>query len=86
MKEIQKQAPRKPFDLESIKDIIADDLGVNRDTVNDSSDLIQDLGADSIDIVGLTLRLEQELDCVIPINDTAKLTTPKDVYNYLSES
>lgn len=86
MKEIQKQAPQKPFSLETIKDIIAGNLGISRDKISDNSALVQDLGADSIDVVDISLSLESKLGCIIPINDAAKLTTPKEIYNYLSES
>lgn len=82
---LQKHPPTKPFDMELIKALIAERLRRKRDDIGDDISLIQELGADSIDLIDLLLALEDKLGCSIPIEDAAKFTTPKAIYHYLSE-
>ncbi len=52
-----------------IRGIIADQLGLEEDEVSEDSDFIEDLGADSLDIVELIMELEEEFDLEIPDED-----------------
>ena len=82
---LQKRPPTKPFDMELIKALIAERLRRKRDDIGDNISLIQELGADSLDIVELVMAFEEEFGCKIPDKVAEKFTTPKAIYHYLSE-
>lgn len=69
---------------EKIKDIIVDQLGVTPDKVKLESKFIEDLGADSLDIVELVMAMEEEFDIEIPDEEAEKLKTVNDVQSYLT--
>lgn len=66
-----------------VKSIIADQLGVSEDEIKMESSFIEDLGADSLDIVELVMAMEEEFGIEIPDEDAEKLKTVGDVSNYL---
>ena len=66
-----------------IKDIIVEQLGVEPDRVKAEASFIDDLGADSLDIVELVMAMEEEFDIDIPDEDAEKLRTVQDVSKYL---
>ncbi|PIT98606.1 MAG: acyl carrier protein [Bdellovibrionales bacterium CG10_big_fil_rev_8_21_14_0_10_45_34] len=66
-----------------IKDIIVEQLGVDAERVKSESSFIDDLGADSLDIVELVMAMEEEFDLEIPDEDAEKLKTVQDVQSYL---
>lgn len=66
-----------------VKAIIVDQLGVEEDKVKDDSTFIDDLGADSLDIVELIMAFEEEFDLDIPDEDAEKITAVKDVVSYI---
>ena len=68
---------------EKIKDIIVEQLGVTPEKVKLEAKFIEDLGADSLDIVELVMAMEEEFDLEIPDEDAEKLTTVNDVQSYL---
>ena len=68
-----------------IRDIIVEQLGVDADRVKPEASFIDDLGADSLDIVELVMAMEEEFDVEIPDEDAEKLRTVSDVMNYLKE-
>lgn len=68
---------------EKIKNIIVDQLGVTPDKVKLESKFIEDLGADSLDIVELVMAMEEEYDIEIPDEEAEKLKTVNDVQSYL---
>ena len=70
---------------ERIKAIIVEQLGVGPDEVNPEASFIEDLGADSLDIVELIMALEEEYDIEIPDEDAEKIQTVKDVISYVEE-
>jgi acyl carrier protein len=67
-----------------IKDIIVEQLGVDPEKVKDGASFIDDLGADSLDIVELVMAMEEEFDLEIPDEDAEKLKTVNDVVTYLA--
>ena len=68
-----------------IRDIIVEQLGVDADRVKPEASFIDDLGADSLDIVELVMAMEEEFDVEIPDEDAEKLRTVNDVISYLKE-
>ena len=71
--------------LERMKEIIADQLSVDADSVTEASSLKDALGADSLDLFELVMALEDEYSVEIPADDLQKLLTVGDVMNYLKE-
>ncbi len=68
-----------------VKEIIAEQLGVDQDQVKPEAAFIEDLGADSLDTVELIMALEEEYKIEIPDEDAEKLRTVGDAINYLKE-
>jgi acyl carrier protein len=74
------------MDLETrVKEIIADQLGVEIEKLRDDANFVQDLGADSLDVVELVMAFEEEFGIEIPDEDAEKIRTVGDVINYLKE-
>ena len=69
--------------LEKMKEIIAEQLSVEADTVTEASAFKEDLGADSLDLFELVMALEDEYSVEIPAEDLEQLTTVGEVMNYL---
>ena len=70
---------------DKVKDIIVEQLGVNKDQVVPEASFIEDLGADSLDTVELVMDFEEEFGAEIPDEDAEKLTTVGAVIKYLQE-
>lgn len=71
--------------FEKVKGIIVEQLGANADAVKLDASFIDDLGADSLDIVELIMALEEEFDTEIPDSDAEKIVTVGDVVDYIKE-
>ncbi len=67
-----------------VKDIIEKELGVEREKLTDGASFIEDLGADSLDIVELVMEFEKEFNIDIPDEDAEKLRTVGDAISYLN--
>ena len=72
--------------FEKVKAIIVEQLGVAESAVNMEASFIDDLGADSLDIVELIMALEEEFDIEIPDADAEKVVTVGDVVDYIKEN
>ena len=72
--------------FEKVKKIIVDQLGVAEASVTMESSFIDDLGADSLDIVELVMALEEEFDIEIPDSDAEKVVTVGDVVDYIKDN
>jgi acyl carrier protein len=71
-------------DIESkIKDIIEKELGVEREKLTPEASFIEDLGADSLDIVELVMEFEKEFNIDIPDEDAEKIRTVGDAIAYI---
>jgi acyl carrier protein len=70
---------------EKVKDIIVEELGVEREKLTSEASFMEDLGADSLDTVELVMAFEKEFDIDIPDEDAEKLRTVGDAMNYLHE-
>ncbi len=68
---------------ERVKSIIVDQLGVSMEEVTPEASFIEDLGADSLDIVELIMALEEEYNIEIPDEDAEKIQTVNDVTSYI---
>lgn len=69
-----------------VKDIIVEQLGVNASQVTPEAKFIEDLGADSLDIVELVMALEEEFGNEIPDDEAEKLLSVGDVVKYIEDS
>jgi acyl carrier protein len=70
---------------EKVKDIIEKELGVEREKLTAEASFIEDLGADSLDIVELVMEFEKEFNIDIPDEDAEKLRTVGDAIAYLNQ-
>jgi acyl carrier protein len=66
-----------------VKGIVVDQLGVEEEEVNLESSFIEDLGADSLDIVELIMALEEEFEIEVPDEDAEKLMTVANAIDYI---
>ena len=70
---------------EKVKNIIIEQLGVSADEVVPEASFVDDLGADSLDLVELVMVLEEEFGKEIPDEDAEKIQTVQDAINYIKE-
>jgi len=70
---------------QKIKDIIVEQLSVNAEQVTPEAKFIEDLGADSLDIVELVMAFEEEFGVEVPDSDAEKLLTVGDVVKYIED-
>ena len=69
--------------FDKVKAIVVEQLGVDEAEVTIDSTFIDDLGADSLDIVELIMAFEEEFDIEIPDEDAQKIKTVRDVMDYI---
>jgi acyl carrier protein len=72
--------------FERVKKIIVNQLDVDESQVTLDSSFVDDLGADSLDIVELIMALEQEFDIEIPDEDAEKIATVNDAVQYVTNN
>lgn len=70
---------------ERVKKIIVEQLGVKEEDVTADASFVDDLGADSLDTVELVMALEEEFETEIPDEDAEKITTVRQVVDYINE-
>ncbi len=68
-----------------VKEIIADQLGEPIENITPEKDFVQDLGADSLDVVELVMALEEEFGIEIPEDDAEKIRTVGDAIEYIKQ-
>lgn len=71
--------------FDQVKGIIVEQLGVEAEEVKPESSFVEDLGADSLDIVELVMALEEEFDMEIPDEDAEKIKTVGDAVKYIED-
>ncbi|MEN2998657.1 MAG: acyl carrier protein [Brevinematia bacterium] len=71
--------------FEKVKDLIVDQLGIDASKVTPEASFIEDLGADSIDIVELIMALEEEFGITISDEDAQKIRTVGDAVKYIED-
>ncbi|HET7824658.1 MAG TPA: acyl carrier protein [Anaeromyxobacter sp.] len=69
---------------QKVKNIIADQLGVGEEEIKATSSFIEDLGADSLDIVELVMAMEEEFEVEIPDEEAENIKTVQDAVNYIT--
>jgi acyl carrier protein len=69
-----------------VKKIVVEHLGVEPDKVNEDASFIDDLGADSLDIVELVMAFEEEFGVEIPDDAAEKITTVRDAIDYIDQN
>ena len=67
-----------------VKNIVAEQLGVNESEIKTESSFVDDLGADSLDTVELVMALEEEFECEIPDEEAEKITTVQQAIDYVN--
>ena len=70
---------------DKVKKIIVDQLGVELSSLTKESSFVDDLGADSLDIVELVMIIEEEFDVVIPDDEAEKVKTLNDVVQFIAQ-
>jgi acyl carrier protein len=70
---------------DKVKDIIVEQLSVNAEQVTLEAKFIEDLGADSLDVVELVMAFEEQFSVEVPDEDAEKLQTVGDVVKYIEE-
>ena len=68
---------------QKVKQIIVEQLGVDEAQVDNTASFVDDLGADSLDIVELVMAFEEAFDLEIPDEDAEKIITVKDAIGYI---
>jgi acyl carrier protein len=71
---------------EKVKQIVAEQLGVDEDQVTGDAAFMDDLGADSLDTVELVMALEEEFDIEISDEDAEKIATVQDAITYIADN
>ena len=70
---------------ERVIEIVCENLGVNKEQVNRSTSFIEDVGADSLDIVELIMELEEEFEITIPDDQAEKIKTVGEAIDYIDK-
>ena len=71
---------------EKIVEIIANQLGIDRGDVTPEASVVDDLGADSLDVVELIMALEEEFNLEIPDEEAEKIKSVKDIFNHMESA
>jgi len=71
--------------FDRVKAIVVDQLGVEEDEVTENASFVEDLGADSLDVVELVMALEEEFGIQIPEEDAEKIQTVGQAVQYIEE-
>ena len=72
--------------LDEVKEVVAEQLGVNIDEIKEDSKFVDDLGADSLDVVELVMALEEKFDIEIPDEAAEKIATVADAVKFIEEA
>ena len=70
--------------FDDVKAIVVEQLNVNADEVKEESKFVEDLGADSLDVVELVMALEEKFDIEIPDDEAEKIVTVKNAMDFIS--
>ena len=69
---------------ERVVDIVAEQLGVDKEKISPETSFVNDLGADSLDTVELVMALEEEFECEIPDEEAEKITSVQQAIDYVN--
>ena len=79
----QEQQSKMSSIEERVKKIVAEQLGVKEEDIQNSASFVEDLGADSLDTVELVMALEEEFETEIPDEDAENITTVQHAIDYV---
>ncbi|WP_458700016.1 acyl carrier protein [Sulfurospirillum sp. 1307] len=71
--------------LDEVKEVVVEQLNVSPDEIKEDSKFVEDLGADSLDVVELVMALEEKFDIEIPDSDAEKIVTVGDAIKYVED-
>ena len=71
--------------IEKIKEVLAEQLGIDAKSIKDDANILEDLGADSLDIIEMLMALEDEYGVTIPDDQINKVKTVQEVANLIEE-
>ena len=69
--------------LDKIKSILSSQFGIDEDQISENTDIVNDLGADSLDVVELMMSIEDEFGLMVEDEEVAEMKTVGDVVNYI---
>ena len=69
--------------IEKVKDLLAKQLRLDVDTIEDDANILDDLGADSLEVVEMLMTLESEFGIIVPDEDVLELKTVRAVADYI---
>lgn len=69
--------------FEKVRGVIVEQLGISAEDVKETATFVEDLAADSLDIVELVMQIEEEFEMQIPDSDAEKIVTVGDVVDYI---
>ena len=69
--------------IDDIKEVVVEQLNVSAEEIKEESKFVEDLGADSLDVVELVMALEEKFDIEIPDEEAEKIQTINDAINYI---
>jgi acyl carrier protein len=72
--------------FDEVKEVIVEQLNVSPDEVKPESRFVEDLGADSLDVVEMIMALEEKFEIEIPDNEAEKIKTVQDVVDYIEKA
>ena len=71
--------------MDKIKEVLAKQLRIPKDDIKDDASIMEELGADSLDVVEMLMALEAKFNIIIPDEDVTSLKTVKDIALYLEQ-
>ena len=71
---------------EKIADILSKQLQIDKSKITEDSGIMENLGADSLDVVEISMAIEQEFNVSVPDEDIVNFKTPRDIVNYLEKN
>jgi len=72
--------------LDEVKEVVVEQLGLDIDVIKEDSKFVEDLGADSLDVVELVMALEEKFDIEIPDESAEGITTVTDAVKFIEEA
>ena len=71
--------------IDDVKEVVVEQLNADADAIKDDSKFVEDLGADSLDVVELVMALEEKFDIEIPDSDAEAIATVADAVKYIED-
>lgn len=71
--------------IEKVKDLVAEQLGISKDTIKPESNILEDLGADSLDVIEMLMTLEDEYGITIPDDKINQVKTISEIVALIEE-